>query len=286
MCPLPKKNFTFINLNCFGCAIVNSEVETQHVALNSRIIPAYILFTLIFSPLLYVYVLSGEQTYLYRFSCISCALAPTETLNFLLSSCRRHYFKKHLARCHEMTSWKWRGFTVILSTYTVREKGIPLAIQVLGGWRVKAGGTNPRPRSVNQSAVQYSSLLSTQAFWLKKLPELSASSVGERTLGKVSGSCKGSGGIAGCQQSLFGKQSRVQISHFPSDNREIQKQRRFFQQLGCEKTPCKHDSKHGWEAAPAGGHLSLGQIKGQDLESMVDHEGKRHRACGSLHNSK
>lgn len=33
-----------------------------------------------------------------------------------------------------------------LRTYTVREKGIPPTIQVLGGWRVKAGSTNPRSR--------------------------------------------------------------------------------------------------------------------------------------------
>lgn len=34
------------------------------------------------------------------------------------------------------------------------------------------------------------------------------------------------------------------------------------------------------------GHLSLGQIKSQVLKSMVEHESKRCRACGSLHNSK
>lgn len=45
-----------------------------------------------------------------------------------------------------MTSWKLHGFTITLSTYTVREKGFPLAIQVLGGWRLKAGGTNPRSK--------------------------------------------------------------------------------------------------------------------------------------------
>lgn len=45
-----------------------------------------------------------------------------------------------------MTSWKPRGFNTTLSTYTAREKGIPLAIQILGGWRGKAGGTNPRSK--------------------------------------------------------------------------------------------------------------------------------------------
>lgn len=151
----------------------------------------------------------AEQTYLHQFSCISCAPAPTETLNFLLSPCRRQYFEKHLARCHEMTSWKSRGFAITLSTYTAREKGIPLAIQVLGGWRVKAGGTNPRSR-ISKSVC---CAISHPPFYASVLAEVAPRALGqfcgERTLGRISGSHMGSGGIAGCQQSFLGKQSRV-----------------------------------------------------------------------------
>lgn len=148
MCPLPKKSH--VQSKLFWVWNRQFRGWTQHVILNSRIIPACILFTLLFLTLLCIRPMLlhpvGEQTYLHQFSRISCAPAPRETLNFLLSSCRRQHFKKHLARCHEMTSWKLRGFTTALSTYTVSAKGIPLAIQVLGGWRGKAGGTNPRSK--------------------------------------------------------------------------------------------------------------------------------------------
>lgn len=75
-----------------------------------------------------------------------------------------------------MTSWKLHGFRyTTLSTYTVREKGIPPTSQVLGGWRAKAGRYESKiisPGSVNQSAEQHLSLLPLQVFWLPQYPDL------------------------------------------------------------------------------------------------------------------
>lgn len=136
-----------------------------------------------------------------------------------------------------MTSWKLHGFRyTTLSTYTVREKGIPPTSQVLGGWRAKTGRYESK---ISKSRLRKSvgcapSLPSSFASLLAA--EVPRPSVGQRTPCNDTGCPTGSVGIAGFQQNLLGKQDRVQISHSTSGKGEVQKERRFFQQLGREKT--------------------------------------------------
>jgi len=95
-----------------------------------------------------------------------------------------------------------------LSTHTAREKGIPPAIQVLGGWRVKVGGTNPRS-GISKSVLCAISLPPFYASLLAEaVPGAFSRLRGHRTPCNATGSCEGSGGIADCRQNLLGKQSR------------------------------------------------------------------------------
>lgn len=265
----------------------------QQVALSSRIIPACILFTLLFPTFLSIRPILlhpvGEQTYLHQFLCISCAPAPTETFNFLLSSCRRQYFKKHLARCHEMTSWKSHVFTITLSTYSVREKGIPLAIQVLGGWRVKAGGTDPRSKISKSVCCSIS------------LPPSYASLLAEgapRALGQFCG-WEDPGQNFRLPQGLWGNCRLSTKFAWKKKKQSMNKPLPFWQQRGPETAKIFpairlwEDLMQAWQQTWLGrkqcleeDHLNLEQIKSQVLKSMLDHEGKRSRVCGSQHNSK